>query len=851
MPNTIVTPQATLSDGRNYLSVVDFDIGSTPDGTPARVGSGVYLGNGIILTNAHNILVDGLGSVDTPIWAGQSIRASFAEGQEWAQFGGDVDLNSFIISDVNTFNYGQYRGNPAPSNIGDDLAVVQVDTSNLSAIPQNAMIIFSDPNEAVGNIWMAGYPNNNPSAEIMHETSGSLIGNDYVSIGDNNAWIVPGGSTFEAIGGQSGSGVWLTYDVNSDGISEQYLAGIFAGNVGSSDAFIEPLSDSYTELGLLLFGSQIGQLSLNPDHFETNVLIADQDGVQQLFNPNTGQFENIINNIVQGAGFNEDIYLYAGQDYVVYAGGNGVMGGDTVFYTGLTENVFATIRFDGIEVFKGNNGSAGRDFLFGVEQIEGTAQSDTFVIESFQLGNVITINGNSNVPIIPQGEPGHDTANAAGYGPQHMEDGTEDFLFIDQALRDAGAAITYMSDDGAGIVWIEEGGVTQRILYTGVFHLPQQDPDDFFWGSSGLGDIGAWVGIGDTGSVMVDLSGVTQDLDMSTFSGVSLWNLADDIVTGSGDVTLDLGFIGLDSFTGGSGDDTITGGATDDVFVGNLGNDSFFGNDGDDVLNGGGGADILDGGAGNDTASYEDSPNRVVINLLADTASSGHAAGDTLISIENLIGTEFGDNLRGNFGDNVINGGNGQDVLIGYNGDDMLFGGNADDAINGGAGADFIDGGAGFDQARYNGSTAAVQIDLGAGTAFGGSAQGDTLVNIEAVFGSLFNDMITGDAGNNYLYGSGGDDILAAGGGIDKFFGGSGADSFVLGEGFAYVTDFEDNIDQLDVSAYGFNSLNDALVNLDQVGDHARFRVGDDTLLVLFTDMNDLMDDIIFENGGV
>ena len=211
-----------------------------------------------------------------------------------------------------------------------------------------------------------------------------------------------------------------------------------------------------------------------------------------------------------------------------------------------------------------------------------------------------------------------------------------------------------------------------------------------------------------------------------------------------------------------------------------------------------------------------------MINLLADTASSGHAAGDTLISIENLIGTEFGDNLRGNFGDNVINGGNGQDVLIGYNGDDMLFGGNADDAINGGA-----------------------------GTAFGGSAQSDTLVNIEAVFSSLFNDMITGDAGNNYLYGSGGDDILAAGGGIDKFFGGSGADSFVLGEGFAYVADFEDNIDQLDVSAYGFNSLNDALANLDQVGDHARFRVGDDTLLVLFTDMNDLMDDIVFDNGGV
>ncbi len=293
------------------------------------------------------------------------------------------------------------------------------------------------------------------------------------------------------------------------------------------------------------------------------------------------------------------------------------------------------------------------------------------------------------------------------------------------------------------------------------------------------------------------------------------------------------------------GNDIYSGTSGQDIVNGLGGNDTLNGLGGDDILEGGSGADTINGGTGNDTVSYEGSVNRVNVNLLSGVASSGHAAGDIFVSVENLMGSNFGDNLRGDNGINVINGAGGQDVLIGYNGNDQMYGGSGRDILNGGDGGDILDGGEGVDQARYSGSSEAVQIDLLAGTASGGQAQGDTLINIENLFGSNHNDTLYGDANNNKIFGHNGDDMLAGGGGIDKLYGGSGSDTFVLSDGFAYVMDFADDVDQLDVSAYGFATLADALANLDQVGNHARFRFDGDVLFVLNTDVADLMDDIV------
>ncbi|MEO1291595.1 MAG: pre-peptidase C-terminal domain-containing protein [Pseudomonadota bacterium] len=116
-------------------------------------------------------------------------------------------------------------------------------------------------------------------------------------------------------------------------------------------------------------------------------------------------------------------------------------------------------------------------------------------------------------------------------------------------------------------------------------------------------------------------------------------------------------------------------------------------------------------------------------------------------------------------------------------GDDTLIGNAADNMLIGGAGADRIDGGDGIDTARYAGSAAAVSVDLGAGTAEGGQAQGDTLNDIENLIGTRFDDLLSGDAGENELLGLAGNDTLSGGDGADTLLGNNGDDDLIGGAG--------------------------------------------------------------------
>ena len=73
----------------------------------------------------------------------------------------------------------------------------------------------------------------------------------------------------------------------------------------------------------------------------------------------------------------------------------------------------------------------------------------------------------------------------------------------------------------------------------------------------------------------------------------------------------------------------------------------FIGGGGDDIIVGGTGRDGIDGGDGIDTASYITAAAGVSANLVNPTLNTGDAAGDTYRSIENLVGSAFGDTLVG------------------------------------------------------------------------------------------------------------------------------------------------------------------------------------------------------------
>ena len=67
-----------------------------------------------------------------------------------------------------------------------------------------------------------------------------------------------------------------------------------------------------------------------------------------------------------------------------------------------------------------------------------------------------------------------------------------------------------------------------------------------------------------------------------------------------------------------------------------------------------------------------------------------------------------------------------------------------------------LDGGEGFDILDYSRSAAGVEVDFAAGTALGGDAEGDRIVNMESVWGTAFADSFIGDKGNDSISGDGG-----------------------------------------------------------------------------------------------
>ena len=177
------------------------------------------------------------------------------------------------------------------------------------------------------------------------------------------------------------------------------------------------------------------------------------------------------------------------------------------------------------------------------------------------------------------------------------------------------------------------------------------------------------------------------------------------------------------------------------TIVGTLGNDNLTGTPGDDVIVGFAGNDVIEGMGGNDV-------------------------------------------ICGGPGRDKLFGGAGRDVLLGEGGNDRLAGGAGNDVIYPGRGVDHVSGGSGSrDWVNYSPAAARVVVSLRAG--FGAGQGRDTLVSIESIVGSAFNDrlignsrsnQIVGGAGPDAVWGLGGDDFMWGNAGRDVLKGGSGSD---------------------------------------------------------------------------
>jgi Ca2+-binding RTX toxin-like protein len=133
-------------------------------------------------------------------------------------------------------------------------------------------------------------------------------------------------------------------------------------------------------------------------------------------------------------------------------------------------------------------------------------------------------------------------------------------------------------------------------------------------------------------------------------------------------------------------------------------------------------------------------------------------------------------------GDDVMTGNaEDNDFVALFEGDDTVDAGPGDDVVDGGEGADDLDGGPGVDLLGNLDAPDGMTIDLSTQT----NSHGDVFTGFENVWGTFFDDVITGDDGPNELVGLDGVDLLS----------GLGGDDLILGGFFGFVDPEADTAD--------------------------------------------------------
>jgi hemolysin type calcium-binding protein len=139
-----------------------------------------------------------------------------------------------------------------------------------------------------------------------------------------------------------------------------------------------------------------------------------------------------------------------------------------------------------------------------------------------------------------------------------------------------------------------------------------------------------------------------------------------------------------------------------------------------------------------------------------------------------LMGDAGSDRLLGGAGDDFLTGGtltggaSGRDAMFGGEGDDFLSDNDVAGSCEGGrVGPDTIVGGADSDRVGYISRAEPVVVDLGDPASDGQLGEGDSLTEVEEVYGGCGDDRLIGDDYGNELiggYGSGRDVMLGRGG---------------------------------------------------------------------------------------
>ena len=462
------------------------------------------------------------------------------------------------------------------------------------------------------------------------------------------------------------------------------------------------------------------------------------------------------NSVLRGNNISETLYALGGHDNVYGESGNDLLYGGT-----------------GDDLVKGgyrdHDINSGHDTIYGEEgddTLHGQDGDDTLY---GGVGNDSLDGGTGNDQL--EGGEGFDVYHfSVGYGHDTISDAILDVesnvVHFDSSII---ASDVYFEADGDDLLVRFVGNDDDSIRIVGQGQTPGSSISRFEF----------------TDGTIVTAQNAFDSYDQTGTS-------ADDVLSGN---------VGVNVLRGQDGNDTLSGLAGRDFLRGDAGDDTLYGGEHNDTLIGGSGSDYLDGGNHSDTADYSEESSSVTIDL-SNNQNAGAAIGDTLVSIENIVGTDFNDsitgdaenniliagagadNLFGGLGDDTLYGESGIDSLAGNEGNDTLYGGADNDTLTGGIGTDLLVGGLGDDQLFGEEDADELSGNEGNDTLDGGDGN-DTL------WGGGNNDSLIGSSGDDTLFGGSGDDILQGGTGDDILNGQGGSDTYLfnLGDGNDYIED--------------------------------------------------------------
>jgi Ca2+-binding RTX toxin-like protein len=489
---------------------------------------------------------------------------------------------------------------------------------------------------------------------------------------------------------------------------------------------------------------------------------------------------------------------------------NGGAGADTASYAG--SNVGVTVN---LATGYATDGGGAQDVLISIENVTGSTANDQLVGDG--AANSLS-GGNGNDVLIGGG--GGDTLNGGAGVDEANYSTSAQGVYVNLALNvgvggdaegDAFIAVERLMGSNYADLLIGDAGANRINGGGGDDTVAGGAGADTLLGGAGFDTVSyadsatavtvnLGTGSGSGGDAAGDVYDSIEAVEGSAFNDI-IYGLsaADSLFGGAGNDAL-VGSAGGDTLNGGAGDadmvnhlysnaavqvNLATGSATGGYAAGDilisierLGGSNYAdvltGDSGDNWFDGASGADTINGGAGADTASYAGSTVGVAVNLAQGYGRDGANYTDTLISIENVNGSQAADVISGDAGNNVLNGMSGADSLDGGAGADTLIGGTGDDVFFVDVATDVLTeyAGEGTDEARSY-ADYFVLPDYVENLVFIGSGNftgvGNSAANI--IQGGTGDDSLTGGAGDDSLYGGAGlDTAVYAGSAYDMVF---------------------------------------------------------------------------------